>query len=141
MFAPALNAFLMRDAKEPAAEFSILAQAADVFDGGDESFLHQVEARLFFAREFKKHKRKAAIGIAGRARPKPPDLRRGLAAQAVVRVRPLPAFSPSRMREARKGSTDSEIFAGFPAGYPPNDLFGFILTHFQDCKFACKTAK
>jgi len=42
--APALDDFLMRDAKEPTAEFGVFAQAADVPDGGDERLLHNIEA-------------------------------------------------------------------------------------------------
>jgi hypothetical protein len=41
---------------------------------------------------------------------RPLDLQRGLAAQAVVRVRPLPACSTSRMREASKGSIRRRVF-------------------------------
>ena len=43
----------MGDAEEPAPEFAVLAQAADVFGGGDEGFLDEVEARLLVADQFK----------------------------------------------------------------------------------------
>src|SRR5581483_7027744 len=52
-FAPELNNFLIRDAKEPASEFFIVAQAVDVFDGSDKRFLHDVETRLLVADQFK----------------------------------------------------------------------------------------
>jgi hypothetical protein len=51
LFAPALDAFLVRDAEKPASEFPVIAQAADVPDGGDERLLHDVEARLFVVRQ------------------------------------------------------------------------------------------
>jgi len=43
---PALNAFLVRDAEEPTAEFPIIAQRADVPDGVDERLLDDIEAGL-----------------------------------------------------------------------------------------------
>src|ERR1700690_681436 len=43
----------MRDAEQPAPKFLIVAQVADVFDGRDERFLHQVEARLLVMHQFK----------------------------------------------------------------------------------------
>src|SRR3569833_3586176 len=52
--APALDAFLVRNAEEPAPEFCVLAQAADVAHGIDEAFLHEIEARLLVANQFKK---------------------------------------------------------------------------------------
>jgi hypothetical protein len=52
LFPPPLDAFLMRDAEEPAPEFRIVAQAAAVPDGGDERLLHEVEARLFVMHQF-----------------------------------------------------------------------------------------
>ena len=42
----------MGDAKEPAAEFAILPQGAEMFAGGDERLLHEVEGGLFVADEF-----------------------------------------------------------------------------------------
>ena len=43
----------MRDAEQPAPELLVVAQAADVPDGGDKRLLHQVQAGLFLADEFK----------------------------------------------------------------------------------------
>src|ERR1700690_55215 len=53
LFPPALNAFLVCDAEEQAPEFAVVAQPADVPDGGDERLLHEVEARLFVMHQFK----------------------------------------------------------------------------------------
>jgi hypothetical protein len=47
-----LDAFLVRDAKEPASEPVIVAQSADVTDGSDESFLDDVQTRRFAADQF-----------------------------------------------------------------------------------------
>src|ERR1041385_4453947 len=52
-FAPKLDNFLIRDTKEPASKFFIVAQATEMFDSGDKYLLHDVEARLFIARKFK----------------------------------------------------------------------------------------
>ncbi len=42
----------MRDTEEPTAEFGVVAQAGDVTRGGNERFLHEVEARLFVMDQF-----------------------------------------------------------------------------------------
>jgi hypothetical protein len=52
-FRQSWTTFLVRDAEEPASEFFIVAQAADMPGGGDERFLHDVEARLLVADQFK----------------------------------------------------------------------------------------
>ena len=52
-FAPALGASLVRDTEEPAPELRNFTQASNMFDGGDERLLHEVEAGLFVADEFK----------------------------------------------------------------------------------------
>src|SRR3974377_1051622 len=51
------------------------------------------------------HRHITAVGSAGRERPRPQGRRPWPAARAVVRVQPLPAFTTSRMSNARKGST------------------------------------
>ena len=53
LFPPALQAFLVRDAEEPASKFRIVTQSADVPGGGDKRLLNDVEARLFVVRQFK----------------------------------------------------------------------------------------
>ena len=50
-FAPALNAFLMSDAEEPASKPFVVAQAADVPRGANEGFLDDIEARLFIVNQ------------------------------------------------------------------------------------------
>jgi hypothetical protein len=45
-FAPALNTFLMSDAEQPAAEFRVITQAANVSRGSNECLLNDVERRL-----------------------------------------------------------------------------------------------
>ena len=88
--------------KSQLAEFRVVAQAANVPDGGDESLLDEVEARLLVDGPVQKHKHTAAVGSAERERPKPPVFRRGPAARAVVRVQPLPAFTPRRNARRRE---------------------------------------
>ena len=52
-FPPEQEAFLVRDAKEPASKLIVLAQAADVFGSGNKSLLDEVEARLLVMDQFK----------------------------------------------------------------------------------------
>src|SRR2546425_3453046 len=51
VFAPALNAFLMGDAKEPASELFVVTQAVDVPRCADERFLYDIEGRLFIVNQ------------------------------------------------------------------------------------------
>src|SRR6185369_12994275 len=46
LFAPPLNALLMRDAEQPTAEFLVVSQTADVARCVDERLLNDVEAGL-----------------------------------------------------------------------------------------------
>src|SRR5687767_14976369 len=53
VLSPALDALLVGDAEEPASEFRVIAQAANVTRGVDERFLHDIEAGLFVADQLK----------------------------------------------------------------------------------------
>jgi hypothetical protein len=43
----------MGDAEEPAAEFPVITQAPDMFDGSEKRFLHEVEAGLLAVHKLK----------------------------------------------------------------------------------------
>src|SRR5438445_8978685 len=51
-FAPALKAFLVRDAEEPTAKFAIVTKRIDVSHGVDEGFLDDIQAGLFIVHQF-----------------------------------------------------------------------------------------
>src|SRR5262249_8177918 len=53
LFAPVLQAFLMRNAKKPTAELLVFAQAVQVPGGVDKSLLDKVQAGLFLAEHLK----------------------------------------------------------------------------------------
>ena len=85
LLAPVLEAFLVRDAKKPAAKFGVLAQAADVPRGGDERLLHEVKRDLFIAHQLKNINIERQLEPPEERVPRPRVPRRGRALRAVVR--------------------------------------------------------
>jgi hypothetical protein len=52
--APLLETFLVRNAEEPTAELLVFSKRANMSDGADEGFLHEIQAGLFLMEQLER---------------------------------------------------------------------------------------
>ena len=82
----------MGDAKEPASEFIVVAQAANMPGGGDEGLLDDVQACLLVMDQFKNINIERQLVSSKERVPGRGISLRGPVVRAIVRFGPLPAF-------------------------------------------------
>jgi len=114
--APELEAFLVGDAEEPAAEFGVLAQAGDVADGGNEGLLDNVQACLLVADHLEDINIQRQLVAAKQSAPSLRISGFGLRHGQYFQVQPRPALTVSGMRKAIK-SSNSLIHPSVGAGW------------------------